>query len=94
MPQATAIRRAGRIAEDLTNRSRGESRPPVVGPVRHVMVGSDAVEIEIDRQRPASVLQADSREPPDADATDNDHSEDIVTLTIPASLCRPGAKCA
>ena len=57
------IERAGRIAEDLSNGSPGDVRPLVISLLRRVAIRPDAVAIEVDRQRLASVLQSDGDEP-------------------------------
>ncbi len=94
------IERAGRIAEDLTNGSPDQVRSFVIRLVRRVEISPDSVEIEVDRQRLARVLEADGGEPPvrDGDATGNanrgdasdTNPEDVVTLTIAARLQRAG----
>jgi hypothetical protein len=90
--------RAGRIAEDLTNGSPGEIRPLVISLVRRVVIGPDSVEIEIDRQRLARLLQSDGSGSQDSHAIGNTNPgdagdanpEDVVTLTVAARLQRAG----
>ena len=100
------IERAARIADDLTNGSPGEMRPMVMNLVRRVVVNPDSVDIDVDRHRLISMLQADGRGSQDSNATGNTNPgdaggtnrgdagdanpEDIITLTIPARLQRAG----
>ncbi|MEP0324706.1 hypothetical protein [Bauldia litoralis] len=84
------IESAGRIAEELTDRSPGEIRLLLINLIRRVELRSETVKIEIFRQRLASVLQAPDGERPDLGATGVSSSEDIATLTIAARLQRSG----
>ena len=83
--------RAGRIAEDLTNRS-AEKRSLVINLIARVEVDRDSIQIAVARERLTSMLQGEAIRPPGEVETHANNPNEIVTLTIAARLQRVGRK--